>query len=102
MPNRVRLLTVVDADRAELLRWSRGRGASARVAERARIALLARQRPDRGRRSLGGPAALSRLWSGGAASYAGSGLADLEDLPRGGGPVTVPTEDVDTRSCPRR
>jgi hypothetical protein len=41
MPNRVRVLTVPDADRAELERRARDRGAPARVAERARIVMLA-------------------------------------------------------------
>ena len=41
MPNRVRVLTVPDGDRAELERRARDRGAQARVAERARIVLLA-------------------------------------------------------------
>jgi Homeodomain-like domain-containing protein len=41
MPNRVRILTVTDADRARLERRARDRGAEARVAERARIVLLA-------------------------------------------------------------
>ena len=41
MPNRVRILTVPDADRAKLERRARDRGAEARVAERARIVLLA-------------------------------------------------------------
>jgi transposase len=41
MPNRVRLLTVPDGDRAELERRARSKGAPARVVERARIVLLA-------------------------------------------------------------
>ena len=41
MPNRVRVLTVPDADRAELERRARSKGAPARVVERARIVLLA-------------------------------------------------------------
>jgi hypothetical protein len=41
MPNRVRVLTVPDADRAELDRRARAKGAPVRVAERARIVLLA-------------------------------------------------------------
>src|SRR3974390_2445393 len=41
MPNRVRVLTVPDADRAELERRARAKGAPARVVERARIVLLA-------------------------------------------------------------
>ena len=41
MPNRVRVVTVTDADRVKLERRARDRGAPARVAERARIVLLA-------------------------------------------------------------
>ena len=41
MHNRVRVLTMPDADRAELERRARAKGAPARVAERARIVLLA-------------------------------------------------------------
>src|SRR5437763_12601228 len=41
MPNRVRILTVPDFDRAELERRARAKGAPARVVERARIVLLA-------------------------------------------------------------
>ena len=40
MPNRVRIVTVTDADRVKLERRARDRGAPARVAERARIVLL--------------------------------------------------------------
>jgi hypothetical protein len=41
MPNRVRILTVSEADRVKLERQARDRGSPARVAERARIVLLA-------------------------------------------------------------
>jgi hypothetical protein len=41
MPDRVGVLTVPDADRAELERRAGSKGAPARVAERARIVLLA-------------------------------------------------------------
>src|ERR1700689_1762433 len=41
MPNRVRMLTVPEPDRVKLERRVRDRGAEARVAERARIVLLA-------------------------------------------------------------
>jgi transposase len=93
MPNRVRVLTVPDDDRAELLRRSKDRGAPARVAERARIVLLAAD-------GLTGPQIAERAgcteptvikWR---RQYARSGLAGLEDAPRGGGPVTVLTEDA--------
>ena len=36
MPNRVRIVTVTDADRVKLERMARDRGGPARVAERAR------------------------------------------------------------------
>jgi hypothetical protein len=41
MPNRVRILTVPEADRAKLERRAWDRGSPAKVAERARIVLLA-------------------------------------------------------------
>jgi hypothetical protein len=41
MPNRVRVLMVPDAERAELERRARSEGAPARVVERARIVPLA-------------------------------------------------------------
>jgi transposase len=91
MPNRVRVLTVPDADRAELVRRARDRGAAARVAERARIVLLAAE-------GLTGPQIAGRVgcseptvvkWR---AQYAAAGLAGLEDAPRPGGPTRVMTE----------
>src|SRR5215472_10524475 len=90
MPNRVRVLTVPDADRAELERRARSTGAPARVAKRARIVLLAAD-------GLTGAQIAERAgcteptvikWR---RQYAESGLAGLEDAPRGGGPVTVLT-----------
>src|ERR1019366_7479474 len=91
MPNRVRILTVPDADRAKLERRARDGGAPARVAERARIVLLAAER-------LTGPQIAERAgcteptvvkWR---RQYAEGGLAGLEDAPRPGGPKTVLTE----------
>src|SRR5262249_29040582 len=91
MPNRVRILTVPDADRARLERMARDRGAPGRVAERARIVLLAAD-------GLTGPQIAARVgcteptvvkWRG---QYAGAGLAGLADAPRPGGPKTVLTE----------
>jgi transposase len=91
MPNRVRILTVPDADRARLERRARDRGAPARVAERARIVLLAAG-------GLTGPQIAERVgcteptvvkWR---RRYAEAGLAGLEDAPRPGGPKTVLTE----------
>lgn len=93
MPNQVRVLTVLDADRAELQRRVRDRRAPARVAERARIVLLSAD-------GLTGPQIAAAVgcseptvvkWRG---QYAGKGLAGLEDAPRGGGPVTVLTEET--------
>ena len=91
MPNRVRILTVPDEDRAELERQARDRAAPARVAERARIVLLAAD-------GLTGPQIAERAgcteptvikWR---RQYAENGLAGLEDAPRPGGPKTVLTE----------
>jgi transposase len=91
MPNRVRILTVPDADRARLERRLRDRGAPARVAERARIVLLAAE-------GLSGPQIAERVgcteptvikWR---RQYAEDGLAGLEDAPRPGGPKTVLTD----------
>ena len=93
MPNRVRILTVPDADRAKLERRARDRGAEARVAERARIVLLAAD-------GLTGPQIAERVgcteptvvkWR---RQYAADGLAGLEDAPRPGGPRTVLTDEA--------
>jgi transposase len=93
MPNRVRVLTVPEADRAELERRVRDRGAPARVAERARIVLLSAD-------GLTGPQIAGRVgcteptvvkWR---RQYAGEGLAGLEDAPRPGGPKTVLTDQA--------
>jgi transposase len=93
MPNRVRVLTVPDSDRAELERRARSKGAPARVVERARIVLLAAD-------GLSGPQIAERAgcteptvvkWR---RQYAQSGLAGLEDAPRPGGPKTVLTDAV--------
>jgi transposase len=93
MPNHVRILTVPDADRAELQRRVKDRGAPARVAERARIVLLSAEGKT-------GPQIAAAVgcteptvvkWRG---QYAGDGLAGLEDALRGGGPVTVLTEET--------
>jgi transposase len=93
MPNRVRVLTVPEADRAELERRVRDRGAPARVAERARIVLLSAD-------GLTGPQIAGRVgcteptvvkWR---RQYAEAGLAGLEDAPRPGGPKTVLTDQA--------
>jgi transposase-like protein len=91
MPNRVRILTVPDADRVKLERRVRDRGVQARVAERARIVLLSAE-------GLTGPQIAQRAgcteptvikWR---RQYAEDGLAGLEDAPRPGGPKSVLTE----------
>jgi transposase len=91
MPNRVRVLTVPDADRAELERRARSKGAPARVVERARIVLLAAD-------GLTGAQIAERAgcteptvikWR---RQYAQAGLAGLEDASRPGGPKTVLTD----------
>jgi transposase-like protein len=78
MPNRVRILALTDADRVKLERRARDRGAQARVAERARIVLLAAE-------GLTGPQIAERVgcteptvikWR---RQYAEAGLAGLED-----------------------
>jgi transposase len=90
MPNRVRIVTLTDADRAKLERRARDRGAPARVAERARIVLLAAE-------GLTGPQIAERAgcteptvikWR---RQYAEAGLAGLDDAPRPGGPRRVLT-----------
>lgn len=93
MPNRVRILTVLEPDRVKLERRARDRGAPARVAERARIVLLSAE-------GLTGPEIAGRVgcteptvikWR---RQYAEDGLAGLEDAPRPGGPRTVLTEEA--------
>jgi transposase len=78
---------------AELQCRAKDRAAPAKVAERARIVLLAAD-------GLIGPQIAERTgcteptvikWR---RQYAESGLAGLEDAPRGGGPVTVLTEEA--------
>ena len=91
MPNRVRVLTVPDRDRAEMERRARSKRAPARVAERARIVLLSAD-------GLTGAQIAERAgcteptvikWR---RQYAEDGLAGLEDAPRPGGPKTGLTE----------
>src|SRR5438093_597295 len=93
MPNRVRILTVPDSDRAELERRARSKGAPARVVERARIVLLAADgltgRQIAGRAGCTEPTVVK--WR---RQYAESGLAGLEDAPRPGGPRTVLTDQA--------
>src|SRR5258708_1006990 len=91
MPNRVRVLTVPDADRVKRERRVRDGGVQARVAERARIVLLSAD-------GLTGPQIAQRVgcteptvikWR---RQYAEDGLTGLEDAPRPGGPKSVLTE----------
>ena len=93
MPNRVRVLTVPDCDRAELERRARAKGAPARVAGRARIVLLAADGLTGAQ--IGERAGCTEptviKWR---RQYAESGLAGLEDAPRPGGPKTVLTDEV--------
>jgi transposase len=93
MPNRVRVLAVPDADRAELERRARSKGAPARMVERARIVLLAAD-------GLTGAQIAERAgcteptvikWR---RQYAERGLPGLEDAPRPGGPKTVLTDEA--------
>ena len=95
MPNRVRVLTVPGADRAELERRAPAvaKGAPARVVERARIVLLAAD-------GLTGAQIAERAgcteptvvkWR---RQYAECGLAGLQDAARPGGPVTVLTGEA--------
>jgi transposase len=87
------MLTVPEPDRVKLERRVRDRGAEARVAERARIVLLAAE-------GLTGPQIAERVgcteptvikWR---RQYAEDGLAGLEDAPRPGGPKRVLTEEA--------
>jgi len=93
MPDRVRVLTVPDAGRAELERRARAKGAPARAAERARIVLLAADgltgAQIAGRAGCTGPAVIR--WR---RQYAGAGLAGPPDAPRPGGPTTVLADEV--------
>ena len=93
MPNRVRIVSVPDADRAKLEQMARDRGAPGRVAERARIVLLSadgQTGPEiAGRVGCSEPTVVK--WR---ARYAASGLAGLADAPRPGGPRRVLTDEV--------
>src|SRR5665648_797983 len=86
MPNRVKVLTVSDADRVELARRVRAKGSPAREVERARIVLLAAE-------GVPGKAIAARvgcaeptvvMWR---SRFAERGLAGLADAPRSGSPA---------------
>src|SRR3954464_13533542 len=89
MAARVRTVNVPEADRRELTRRARDRGAPAREVERARIVLLAaagvpgQQIAER----VGCAEGTVVTWRG---RYAERGLAGLADLPRPGKPSPLP------------
>ena len=89
MPAHVRTVEVSEADRRELERRVRDKGAPARVVERARIVLLAADGVPG--KQIAAMVACAEgtvvTWRG---RYAESGLAGLEDLPRPGKPVQLP------------
>jgi transposase len=89
MAAHVRVVQVPDADRGELQRRARDKGAPARVVERARIVLLAAEEvPGKQIATLVGCAEGTVVtWRG---RYAEHGLAGLEDLPRPGKPAQLP------------
>src|ERR687886_1337117 len=89
MAAHVRVVQVPDADRGELQRRARDKGAPARVVERARIVLLAADEvPGKQIATLVGCAEGTVVtWRG---RYAEHGLAGLEDLPRPGKPAQLP------------
>ena len=89
MPAHVRTVEVPKADRRELERRVRDKGAPARVVERARIVLLAADStPGKQIAAIVGCAEPTMVtWRG---RYAEHGLAGLEDLPRPGKPAQLP------------
>src|ERR671917_2400082 len=91
MAAHVRVVQVADADRRELQRRARDKGAPARVVERARIVLLAADGvPGKQIAAIVGCAEGTVVtWRG---RYAEQGLAGLEDLPRPGKPAQLPEE----------
>src|SRR5687768_7528061 len=89
MPAHVRTVEVSEADRRELERRVRDKGAPARVVERARIVLLAAEGvPGKQIAVIVGCAEPTVVtWRG---RYAERGLAGLADLPRPGKPAQLP------------
>jgi transposase len=89
MAAHVRTVAVPDADRRELQRRVRDKGAPAREVERARIVLLAAEGvPGKQIAAIVGCAEPTVVtWRG---RYAESGLAGLADLPRPGKPAQLP------------
>src|ERR671921_656687 len=89
MPAHVRTVVVPEADRRELQRRVRDKGAPARQVERARIVLLAAEgMPGKEIAAIVGCAEGTVVtWRG---RYAEHGLPGLEDLPRPGKPAQLP------------
>src|ERR687897_281349 len=89
MAAHVRTVEVPEADRRELRRRARAKGAPAREVERARIVLLSSQGvPGKQIAAMVGCAEPTVVtWR---RRYAESGLAGLEDLPRPGKPSPLP------------
>src|SRR5215211_6795406 len=89
MAAHVRVVEVPDADRRELERRARDKGAPAREVERARIVLLAADGvPGKQIAAIVGCAEPTVVtWRG---RYAERGLVGLEDLPRPGKPAQLP------------
>src|SRR4051794_38303446 len=89
MAAHVRTVQVPEADRRELQRRGRGKGAPARGVERARIVLLAADEiPGKQiAEMLGCAEGTVVTWRG---RYAERGLAGLADLPRSGKPSPLP------------
>jgi transposase len=89
MAAHVRTVEIPEADRRELRRRARSKGAPAREVERARIVLLAGDgvpgKQIAARVGCAEPTVVT--WRG---RYAESGLAGLEDLPRPGSPSPLP------------
>src|SRR4051812_37449704 len=89
MAAHVRTVAIPDADRDELQRRGRSKGALARVVERARIVLMAGEgvpgKQIAARVGCAEPTVVT--WR---RRYAESGLAGLEDLPRPGKPSPLP------------
>src|ERR687898_3090148 len=91
MAAHVRTVEVLDADRRELQRRVRDKGAPAREVERARIVLLAAEGvPGKEIAAIVGCAEGTVVtWRG---RYAEHGLPGLEDLPRPGKPAQLPEQ----------
>src|ERR671920_1629952 len=89
MAAHVRTVEVPEADRRELQRRARSKGAPAREVERARIVLLASEGvPGKQIAAMVGCAEPTVVT--GRRRYAESGLAGLDDLPRPGSPSPLP------------